>query len=338
MSDNKACTRHSETAWLMRRPPKLCVQHIWERDHRPERSYAWYERHILCVGRILFDPPRDGKMYTKREALRHISKTTKYSSERGAMIRFMVDEGYAPCSAKCLYQLTKRVEEKHLPIGSNEWDGRCQNTQKASAREGEIPEWSQYIPEKGHDKDIFPRQKYQQSKTKQWNGRIVFRFLIPVSFGCDLDLFFKKETDIDGSIYYGKARKHMKTIDICSYIGSEIADEELFYSDDRIFRLYFDQETYTPPENIDEAGSSSIFEKLRNEIRAVSQRYGSCVICKGNGNNHNEKVFICLAKHKGTAKCPFRFTVRWDKHGYYIHLMARPSVHCNGCPFHLCKG
>ena len=129
----------------------------------------------------------------------------------------------------------------------------------------------------------------------------------------------------------------MKTIDICSYIGSEIDDEESFYSDDRIFRLYFDQETYTPPENIDDAGSSSIFEKLRNEIRAVSQRYGSCVICKGNGN-YNEKVFICRANHKGTAKCPFRFTVRWDKHGYYIHLMARPSIHCNGCPFHLCKG
>ena len=130
----------------------------------------------------------------------------------------------------------------------------------------------------------------------------------------------------------------MQSINICEYIGRGHAEEEPLFSDDRIFRLYFNQETYTPPENIDDAGSSSTFEKLRNEIRAVSQRCGSCVICKGNCNNSHEKVFICIAKHKGLAKCPFRFTIRWDKHGYYIHLLARHAMNCNGCPFHLCKG
>jgi len=57
----------------------------------------------------------------------------------------------------------------------------------------------------------------------------------------------------------------MKSIDICEYIGRGLAEEEPLFSDDRIFRLYFNQETYTPPENIDDAGSSSTFEKLKNE-------------------------------------------------------------------------
>ena len=26
------------------------------------------------------------------------------------------------------------------------------------------------------------------------------------------------------------------------------------------------------------------------------------------------------------------------KHGYYIHLMARHAITCNGCPYHLCEG
>ena len=49
---------------------------------------------LLKVGAVDFEMPFNGKVYTKREALRHIAKTTKASDERGAMIRFMVHRGY----------------------------------------------------------------------------------------------------------------------------------------------------------------------------------------------------------------------------------------------------
>ena len=101
-------------------------------------------------------------MYTKREALRHISKPIKYSNERGSMIKFMVDEGYVPCSAKSFYKLIMRAEEKHLPIGDEGGSG-CRNIEKASERKA-IPErepvyLERFVHRESPDEDIFPRQQ-----------------------------------------------------------------------------------------------------------------------------------------------------------------------------------
>ena len=54
------------------------------------------------VGSVEFNLPRNGKVYTKREALKCIAKTKKGSAERGAMIRFMIQEGYVGCKERCL--------------------------------------------------------------------------------------------------------------------------------------------------------------------------------------------------------------------------------------------
>eukprot|EP00956_Cyclotella_meneghiniana_P034613 scaffold106805_cov44-Cyclotella_meneghiniana.AAC.1 len=52
---------------------------------------------LLQVGNVSFQLPSNGKVYTKREALSWIAKTKKGSKERGAMIQFMVQEGYVLC-------------------------------------------------------------------------------------------------------------------------------------------------------------------------------------------------------------------------------------------------
>ena len=51
------------------------------------------------------------------------------------------------------------------------------------------------------------------------------------------------------------------------------------------------------------------------------------------------KVFSCKENKRGIekAKCPFKFQVRWDKHGYFVHLLTSLNWHqACGCPWHCC--
>ena len=147
------------------------------------------------------------------------------------MIKFMVDGGYVPCLAAYLYRLIKRVEEKHLAIGG-EWSRGCRNTEKAAQRKKKDV---RFYRREDPDDDVFPRQKVEpKMKLKLdpdrdgsrpnlcgktgWKGTLVLQNLIPVSFGCDLDLFFKENRQELSSgkelVFYGQARKHARNIDI----------------------------------------------------------------------------------------------------------------------------
>ena len=92
-----------------------------------------FENWKQCVvGDVYFDLPLDKNTYSKHEALSWIATTTKGSSERSAMIRFMVNKGYVPCTSKCLYDIINKIEEKGLPIGSNDWNKRGRPTREAA--------------------------------------------------------------------------------------------------------------------------------------------------------------------------------------------------------------
>ena len=82
------------------------------------------------VGNIQFRTPLDGMMYKKSEALGHIARTLKTSAERAAMIKYMVDEEFLPCSIKTLYDLVRRAEEDGVPIGDDEWSDKCRHGKK----------------------------------------------------------------------------------------------------------------------------------------------------------------------------------------------------------------
>ena len=47
----------------------------------------------------------------------------------------------------------------------------------------------------------------------------------------------------------------------------------------------------------------------------------------------NARLHIERGKGKGKSKpCVFNFTVKWDEHGYYIHLLSESRRYCNnGC-------
>ena len=155
---------------------KMEVLRLWENKGYKEKLKDMFngplEMETAFVGGIYFKLPlatvidkftvfRDGRQkrttvyklgsYTKREALQQISLTVKRSPERGAMIKFMVEEGLVPCKSKCLYELVKKVEEKGLPIGSDGWNGVGQKDHAHKATSGNFG--------RVDDEDIFPHNR-----------------------------------------------------------------------------------------------------------------------------------------------------------------------------------
>ena len=135
---------------------------------------------------------------------------------------------------------------------------------------------------------------------------------------------------------------------ICKYIGAsdlfhgdEFDGSAFRHSEQRNCRLYFNKYEYPPPANLSEGGSCPMFVELKNYIRTNAERCGSPVICKG-GKGY--KMFTCNKKYTDSRgrlrKCPFCFQVRWDKDGYYIHLLhpgGQKYTHCSGQAWHCCR-
>ena len=106
----------------------------------------------------------------------------------------------------------------------------------------------------------------------------------------------------------------------------------------KIGKLYFSEWEYPPPSKVkSEQGSNIIWNRLKSYIEYMANLGGSPVVCTG-GSSNCEKRFKCKVsyrkrKGKGESKrCIFNFTVKWDEHGYYIHLLSESRRYCNnGC-------
>ena len=168
---------------------KMEVLRLWEKRGYKEKPKEMFnepfEMEKAFVGDICFKLPlatvinkvtvfRDGRRnrttvyklgsYTKREALQQISHTVKRSPERGAMIKFMVEEGLVPCKSKCLYELVKRVEDKGLPIGCDNWNsvGRKQKTHAHEVTSRRSSNFGRV-----DDEDIFPYSRRNPDATEK---------------------------------------------------------------------------------------------------------------------------------------------------------------------------
>ena len=53
---------------------------------------------VMYAGDVRFETPKDERMYTTEKAVGHISCTARESSDRAAMIKYMVEEKLVPCS------------------------------------------------------------------------------------------------------------------------------------------------------------------------------------------------------------------------------------------------
>ena len=179
--------------------------------------------------------------------------------------------------------------------------------------------------------------------TKGWKGIVRF-YVIPIEFG-DADLLEKY-----GLSYFeeGPHYNMLACLDICQYIGSQQYlgihrqyCKKIKESGDRTCKLYFPPSLFPPPTDMDSGGSNSKFHKLKSYIELVSEKEGSPLTCIVSGNGKKGgyfKVFACKQKCVGnTKKCPFKFQVRWDKHGYFVHLLASLNwPQACGCPWHCC--
>lgn len=290
---------------------------------------------------ILKRPPLvDGSsMYNKQQCL-HIIKTTtvKSSKERKHLIDFLAYNQLVP-NTTALYKLLLR-DEKGKSITDLNWGVQFQS----SIQNQPINMIHWYSRSTMHNLPFLPYPTKKRTRIedailnrgehvrwnvmdeKGWKGRIRL-YVTPVKFYELMHLLY----DINSMEY-------PQLTDICMFIGTRQYNEK----GSRICRLYFDKRQFPPPssEHLNEGGSNATFAQLKSYIRYVASSEGSPVVC--NGGSSKWKVFTCnqkyLNKEGQKKKCPFSFQVRWDAHGYYIHLLSRDIYNQNcGISWHCCE-
>ena len=98
-------------------------------------------------------------------------------------------------------------------------------------------------------------------------------------------------------------------------------------------KLYFSPRQFPTPADLNEAGKGAIFDSLKTYIEYASEKGGSPVVCRS--HKPGSKKFVC----KYSKDCSYKFMLRWDEFGYYIHLhnnkLSQKHNHCRGsvCPF-----
>ena len=299
---------------------------------------------------------RRNRIQSKRHVLKIISKTRKGSRERGAIIKFLVAEGYVPVKANCLYNLIRDTEEKGLPVGNDNWS--CVGRPSRSAKKEKNPDRS------GHrDKTTYDKESAKKNEAKKvsaliqddgqakpslcgkmgWLGSLVFppESLAAVHLGDDL---------ADVKMWLLEYARNFEIPDLCNFIGGY--QNDLTRTDPRllkklpacrlkgmIHRIYFTG--FKTPRNLGEAGSCITFDNLRSFIQKHARASGSPVVCNGGGPD--KKRFTCIHNSETqnqpeSVRCPFGFTVKWDEIGYYVHLSKGETekLNPNGCQWHLC--
>lgn len=275
------------------------------------------------------------EQYTKRQALKCIKDTIKGSEERGALIQFMVENKLVP-NRTALYRLIRTYEDG-MAIGSNKWGAKGQpkhedhverNSKQKTVTKRTFIDWDMDNSRK--EELGYPRFKLQGKSG--WRGSILL-YVKHVRF-C---------TDVNMSPAGGYCKQ-----DICKYIGN-LKDEDNHYArDQNVCKLYFRKDLCPPPNDneMKDGGRNKTFAKLKHYIQMQSRETGSPVICCGGDNRekYRHKRFACKHKYwcsreRKEKRCPFSFQVRWDEHGYYIHLLNSPeNFRPFGCTWHLCDG
>ena len=323
----------------------------------------------LGTRHISLEPPIRGAFYTQKQALYIIENTTvRGSSERSALIHFMAEYEFVPNSA-FVYKILGGGRLHH----QNENWGLTDEYNSHQSGEGlnlyKDDEFEYYYP--GHVRDLdYPAHagalrnwrriqdgfkdwevignkngnfgELSKNGTKGWKGIVRF-YVIPIEFG-DADLL-----EMDGLSYLeeGPHYNMLTCLDICQYIGSRqyLGIHRQYCgngkkSGDRTCKLYFPPSLFPPPTDMDSGGSNNTFHKLKSYIELVSEKEGSPVVCLNGRKEKHSKYFFCRENKRGIgkAKCPFKFQVRWDKHGYFVHLLSSLnwSQAC-GCPWHCCN-
>ena len=353
---------------------------MWRKNHytmnNDQQSYNWYLKWggsdinnflevDLTTKRIILRRPTSGTMFTKNESLHIINTTTlKASSERRRLIQFLHDNKLVP-SDRVMYKLLEK-DSKGLSIDNVFWGNDLSTQQHQiqpisetvvfdsdfhdNVRGNVKPKKQELISSQSNvtfdegdpdgnkvGDDNFAR--FGLRNESGWKGHIRLG-IVPTTFS-DLEDMSKACTNPLKLLAFNP-------YNICSYIGCNYLGPEGEWEKrqdcgprDRFCRLYFDPRVFPPPLDLNEGGNCSVFSDLKNYIRTAALRDKSPVICNG-GKDH--KMFVCNRKYISVdgkeKRCPFCFQVRWEKFGYYIHLLnnkAKRYLHNSGQPWHCCS-
>ena len=283
------------------------------------------------------DPTVDGRdQYTKREALYFVKQTVKGSEERGALIQFMVENELVP-NRTALYRLIK-TNEDGIAIGSNEWGAKGK------------PSHEDHVKTNSLQKPVPKRERIDNyDNVDKWKKQGYPRRRLLDYMGWRGSIFLRVR---EAHFSWTSAEER---VDICQHIGTLKEGDNINrvsnYNewDRRVCKLYFCKVEFPPPNGeMDGHGGfigrrNNAFAKLKHYINMESRKTGSAVICCGGDNRekYRHKRFACKHKYWENGKekrCPFSFQVRWDMHGYYIHLLNSPeNWRPFGCSWHLCN-
>lgn len=327
-------------------------------------------------GRVWVRRPLNDATYSKHECL-HIIKslTVKGSKDRATIIQFMLDCKFVPHRTG-LYKLLLR-DEQGLPIGDDNWGIIKVNTpgedkkSKPIIRGGgamDLPFWkdtpttplamlpilkdsTQYafkvnlppLPLQSKKRRKLrevhnPQQgeyvRFHLRDSRAWKGRLRLA-VTPIRY-CDYDQMEYEWRHISEKWQTKIANPEHQAIDICDYIGNSDYFQKN-QMNERVFRLYFSPTDFEHTQ-YDELNRQH-FVDLKNYIRMASENEGSPVICSVSSKKNGYKTFTCNKNKSGKRKvCPFSFQVRWDRFGFYIHLLpSKNHIHSDGSAWHCCK-
>jgi hypothetical protein len=254
--------------------------------------------------RGLITPPQvyPCTMYSKTHAINEALKYGKGTPERGAAIKDMVRMGCVP-SKTAFYDAINIFEKEGGNVMIDSW-----NMEKGPVRKRRLRKMGSI-----------------------WLAHICMP-AIPV----DCDFYDGKPVmDKDSILELYKTPRNYMGLTEGTYKKVGIGG-----------RIYFSPHQFPTPLNLAIAGSANdkVFQRLKKCIQKYCEDAGSPVVC--NGGKAGSKKFVCSHKMRARKQklttdkrytCPYSFTVKWDKLGYFIPLRNRHlkrSTCFVGCEFH----
>jgi hypothetical protein len=261
------------------------------------------------VRALITTPPQVNPvtLYSKTHAINEALKYCKGTPERGAAIKDMVRMGCVP-SKTAFYDAINIFEKEGGNVMIDSW-----NMEKGPVR-----------------------KRCLRKMGSMWLAHICMP-AIPVD--CD---FYSGNPILDKDSIL-ELYKTPRIVDISDYMGlTEGTHKKVGIGG----RIYFSPHQFPTPLNLAIAGSANdkVFQLLKKCIQKYCEDAGSPVVC--NGGKAGSKKFVCSHKMRARKQklttdkrytCPYSFTVKWDKLGYFIPLRNRHlkrSTCFVGCEYH----
>ena len=265
-------------------------------------------------------PRPSGKFYKKSQAVKIVAaRSARGSRDLRLSIQEIATRGHVP-SKSALYDAVSKYERGETVIDG--WGKQAGLQSKPKM----FTQWA------------YSAVRYSDRKT--WKGEL--KLPLTLANFTDVDSRGGTLTGTSGAGHwyegfigpgaYDLNKPEMEKVEL--WIGCQVPDS---MSD--LIRMYFSPTEFPPPASVADGGKGETYLALKAYIRRQASLANTPVVCTGSSKGKPEKIFRCQKHGKviggQRVYCPYTFTLRWDKIGYYIHLKESGLLTC-GCPFHSC--